>query len=526
MTNVVTFTPDKPLSSLRVGDVVKVTLKLDGVPLTGGDIEWAQRSPALLTCEPLTGSTVPGQVQKFTAKAEGISDIICVLNKSIWSQPQHVVVAKAVTVTPGGAPAASWDGLRSWLRLAQTDFYYNTTTLIEQQAAKEYDVYIGGRSDRHALMKLINPKERVTTYALQNTCIQPIPGWVYPVSGPRYWSNDSQPGLNSGYSADHHKWCQSHGVSAADEEACWLHKPDGTRAQHDAGTPNARWMPDPRSQVMTQYQVERMRRLAADPVMDGLFFDEFGTGVVKNFYGHAQSDATTMQQLLDAEAARIKEIADAIYPKQLIVNTANYTGDWDYTIAKAARGVHTEQLNYPMQLDIFGTAWPFLDKLFAANVFVNFVPIIPFGGYEHIHDGQATPNYMDTPRGKLLELASAYMAMPSNPALLALSIENGPWDIYNMMSNHIPAANVDIGKPIETRQKPADAHYFTRRFEKGMVVFNPVWNRLTQNYNASITIPLQRDRKYAQVKPDGSVGPVVQTVSLRCPEAAIFVVVP
>ena len=431
------------------------------------------------------------------------------------------------------APAALWHYIRSWLGLVSTDFYYNWTTALVTAAATRYDIFISGSHARHAAMKIINPNGKFIPYVLQYTCMQP--------------SSPDAVNLATKFSADQDAWSLTHGVSAADQEAMWLHTPDGARAVEPAAVAygNARWIPDPRSVFVQQYTVDRFRRLCAESVVDGLFIDEMGSGTMNGVYKYAMLTTADRTAVQNAETVLLGMIADAMYPKQLVINLGNYMFAWDEAMAKAALGAHLEQLNAPLSVDLAGSAWPFVRRLLASGVFVNFVPIYTFGGYEKQHDRQTPPNYMDTPRGKLLEVASAYMCVSAtDPSLLALHLENGPWGnavgvLPSAMTNYVPQVDANLGKPLEDAQRPSGTHSYRRRFERGLVVFNPVYVRDPDPFIVGTSVPLinfgpsnattitlPTDRKYAQVKADGTLAPPSPTITLRTPEAALFQVVP
>jgi len=488
------------------------------------------------------------------------------------------------------APAAAWKRIRDHICLVSTDFYYNWTLAIEQIAALRYDIFYSGDPARHARMKLLNPYGRFLPYSIEVTTI--VPG-------------AAGASLGTCYADDFAAWCTANGISAAAQEAAWLHKP-GTfdKANRVSLTiwGSLRWMLDPTDDTARRYTVDRYRRLAGVAVVDGMFADEFGSGQMLSYYKLAAgSDTLRLLALTDAETSLIALIAAAIAPKQLVLNAAGYELAWDAALSRAAMGAHMEQTNNPMTMDWWATTWAYIDQLLASGVFVNFVPLYDFGRYELLYDGKApapspfpTPQLargtrtsahaqpaqavdndaqrwlghplrapmptgtvrrvatklkykvtrtlaalaqtmrtlgvgtaMDTHRGKLLELAGAYMVI-TDPALLGLSIENGFWGTFTAATNYLPEIDAKIGRAKEKRQRgPVGTHYFTRRFDNGLVVVNPIWNRLQQDYSAAaaVTIPLPSDRRYARVNADGSLAAPSTSVTLRTPEAAIFLAV-
>lgn len=676
----VTVTFDKPLSGLKVGDVAKATIFLNGAPLTGGDIRWAYSTPNIVECTLIPGGT-GGTVAQLTATHAGTTDLICIVNGTQMSPVMHATVAAvvpppppvmsieptvarltvgqsvqinakrngivavsgilwsagpALTITPltpgsgqamlsgnvaGGAavkatdspsgasatmavavdpkpvpvprpaPARGWKHRRPHITLLDTDFRYNWKkwtsggpTPEEVLYANRFDISISGDAARHARMKLANPDHHFIPYTLQWTTLQNGDNTV------------------TEFAPWNHRWALLNGLTPEREEAMYLHVGGGI------GTPatrvtlpiwgSPRFVLDPTNPDARAVTIARYKEMAAVPPRDGLFADEFGSGGMTPAYKLAAgSNAVLLGKYEDAETSLLSDIADAIAPKQFIINTASYWFGWDMDCAKAARGTHLEQTNNPLVLELWSMWWPFIDSLLAAGALVNMVPPYQFGEYESQHDAQPVPspaplgalalsaavetqmtvrperwaghpvresagvippalrkkkpglvarviakvksmlglgapvgNYMDTTRGKLCEVASYFMCV-TDPALLALSIENGDWLIYTPTQNYVVQIDAEIGAPIEGRHlvpQPPGAprgHTYSRRFGNGLVMVNLIPDRLPRDYGYSgaTTYTLPTDRTYWRVMNDGSLQSPRATVQLRCPEAAIFV---
>lgn len=426
--------------------------------------------------------------------------------------PPPVVVPPPVVTPPQStplivAPAKLWKRKRKGILMANTDFYYDVwTQAMEAAAAMRYDVWFSGDPARHARMRLVNPNSKFLPYTLEYTNIMK-PGDV----------------LQNQYEHDFEQWCADNHISQAQAESAWLLDPTGNRVTTTIWG-SLRDIGDPTNQIWRQFTVWRYQQLGIQfPGADGFFIDEFGSNALTANYKRATTDPTRLAAILAAETTLIAEIANAIAPRQLVVNTASYLFQEDVDIAKAGFGVHMEQINNPMNLDWWNTSWPYMERLMAAGVLVNIVPAYQFGEYESAKDKLG--NHMDSHRGKLLELAAYYMCV-SDPALFAFSIQNFWPTGITPMTYWLSEIDVELDGPIETRNRQPGLKIWQRRFASGLVVVNPISDRLDPNYAAQIQVTLPNDRKYGQVMPDGTTGSQVKAVMMRTPEAAIFRVIP
>lgn len=502
---VVTIKWARPLIGLVVGDVVSGTILVDGQKPFAAT-QWALKPVGIIDVG--INSNDFSSVA-LICKAPGAAEFFGLGNGALSPRMSVTVTAAPVVVPPPvtanvPAPAKQWKGHRP-LRILQTDFFYDWDPSMEKPDAERVDILISGDSARHNRMKAFNPNLKHIPYTLQYTGIE------------------TGKNLQSQFVPYFIQWCSDNHIAPVAAEKAWLHTPDGHRAEVVIWD-SRRWVGDPRDPTWRRFSVWRYQEMVRSiPTADGFFIDEFGSGGLTKNYKLAQPSATDLAAIFAAETTLMAEIAKAIAPKQLIVNIGNYMFQEDIDIAKAAGGVHMEQVNVPMTLDWWASAWPFMDKLMAANVFVNVVPAYAFGEYESVKDPKGY--HMDSHRGKLLEVCGAYMLLPNDPGLMALSVENGPWNKFTPITNWLYEIDADIGTPVEVRQKQTGFHHFYRRFSKGLVVVNPVVDRNPPNYGVQTRIDLPRDRKYAQVLGNGQVGSPVDFILLRTPEAAIFKVV-
>ena len=517
---------DKPLTSLVVGDVVRATIRVNGYPLTGGTVQWAEDKLGIVKCDPVVGAHADGQVAQLTAISEGMVDLFCIVN-GVFSPEMTANVSKAPVVTPFSAPALAWTPHREHISVGHTDFNYNwdqshdwqgtDPTPMEIDYANKYDFTISGSPYRQARLKKANPNIRCIPYAELLSTLT---------------NASSTPNIATGFCNDFDAWNAKHSVSAAEAEKGWLHYMGYTDAAHrltrHADTNSARFYPDPTNQNMRDYSVDRLKRCCAQPYQDGVFLDEYGSGMNRADFAlsctlNGITDQVRLQALCDAETSLLAAASAAMYPKQLVINTGGYLFAWDAQETRAARGAHMEQANDPMSLDWWNSVWPYVDVRLKDQSFVEMVPLREYGGYEKLVDSAG--NHMDSLRGKLLELGAYYMCVQDKQQQLGFAFENGNWNTTTPTKNWMPQIDVKIGKPIEPRQRSLTGRWFTRRFSQGLVVVNPIVDRLPPNYATQTIVQLPTDRKYAQVRADGTVGLPVTSVTLRRPEAAIFKVV-
>jgi hypothetical protein len=570
-TSGVTITFDRDLSSLHVGDIVTALVSLNGVPApVATRCQWATSNAGIVDF--LQSTTTPG-LNKITAKKAGTAQILAYLGPSAYSWPPVTVTVAAapVPVPPpvlSPAPAAQWPGMFTSLRTLLTDFYYNWQTTMYAVAAKRYDVMIAMK--HVAAIKALNPNARNIVYALQyTTLIDPPPAaslasavhdhfrhglglirhYLRSLRGLEPEVQEGQderalfldpPSVETKYLPDFAAWCSAHGISAAAAEAAWLHAPGSTKRIVPYVWSSPRNVLDPRNQVARDYTVDRLTRVASVAGVDGVFLDEFGRGVMEPVWKLATgTDATALAAIESAQLSLLGLVRNALAKtgKQLVVNTASYVTGFDAACADAAGGTHMEQTNNPLQGDLTSSTWAFIDARLANGTVVNMVPPYQYGEYES-QVGATGTAHMDTPRGKLLEIASALMVVINPSSLLWLSLENGDWAKYTPVTNWQPQldAIAKMGLPLERRVATtapgvggSPRRAYVRRFEHGLVVFNAIyhdiWNKSSQDYGGdTFTVLLPTDRAYFKVNADGTVASIASTsVVLRTPEAAIFV---
>jgi hypothetical protein len=223
-------------------------------------------------------------------------------------------------------------------------------------------------------------------------------------------------------------------------------------------------------------------------------------------------------------------IKTALGNKLLMINTAQYTTDFDLANAKAAGAVHLEKMNSPLFSESY-LRWQWCETLMANGVFVDLVSSLSSGEDASLSTVPPGNSATTAQRMKLWELASYYMVVPQTPDLIALQLEN----MWNLPYSSIwtRAQEADIGHPTGTRTilsrgtDPLGQGYtiYTRDFDRALVVLRHQSGWGTQIYtNASaISIPLPAGETWLPLHADGTVGSAVTSILLRNSEAAILI---
>jgi hypothetical protein len=400
----------------------------------------------------------------------------------------------------------------SHISVFYTDFYARYAKPADRDAviaflAPRLDGVMGGSRD---LWRAANPTIMHFPYTLLYTLIQP----------------GQKGSLDSTY-PDMQRWYDSH--QKYQLENAFLHR-GGHDAQHRVTVKiwdSMRWALNPGDEGQRQFQVERLTQLAQNET--GIFLDEYGgpmSGVSKK-----SDEFATPVDYMAAETAMIAQIHNAIKPKFLLVNIAEYWNPADSAIVAAAGGAHLERTNFPFNDAIEGR-WRQIDKLMAMGVYTEFVTL---WGYTDWVWGQKTfPTFSPgmyanvIERGQLVQLANYYMAVPADPQRFSFDQQN----LWNVRPDTVweAAVEADVGHPREARHviasgvDPAGQKYriWARDFDHAYVVIRPSidWHKQVYGDTTGVAVPLP-----APMRPlhrDGRLGPAVSSVTLRNVEAVIL----
>jgi hypothetical protein len=134
-------------------------------------------------------------------------------------------------------------------------------------------------------------------------------------------------------------------------------------------------------------------------------------------------------------------------------------------------------------------------------------------------------------RAKMWELASYYMVVPRAPDKLLLDLQ-AAWKV-SFSSVWLKAQEVNIGHPRGPRRRyregtdPTGRKYrvWRRDFDRAMVLVRPVlgWDEQRHDDSTAVTVPLPDTGEWRPLRPDGTLGEPVVSVTLRNPEAVILV---
>jgi hypothetical protein len=396
-----------------------------------------------------------------------------------------------------------------------TDFYSRYASPADQRATYTFlgerlDGVMSGPRDQ---WKAVDPTILHFPYALQFTV--PVPGQ----KGAHY-----EPA--SGYFEDMQSWYESH--PNYDIENAFLH-----RGGHDAAHrvqvkiwDSMRYAVNPGDAGQRAYQVDRLSRVARGE--DGVFLDEFGGPM--NGVSKTTDEFATPAEYMAAETKLISQVHEAIKPRFLLINIAEYWNPADSALVVAGGGAHLERTNFPFT-DRLPGRWTEIDNLLAMNVYTEFVTLWTYTDWVK---SKTFPSFQGgmygspLERGQLVQLASYYMAVPANPQRFSYDQQN----LWNVRPDTVwmPALEADVGHPREARHVIASGvdaaaqkyRIFARDFDNAYVVMRPQldWRKQTYADSTGVVVPLP-----ARMRPlhrDGSLGEAVSSITLRNVEAAIL----
>ena len=397
------------------------------------------------------------------------------------------------------------------IRTMMTDFYYSWTTAERTWAAQHYDFAMSGAG---SAWRAVNTSVGHLPYALEWTTVIPSPS-----------AHDN---VQTAYYKDMKTWYATH--SSYSLENAFLHK---AGAAHDSAGrivitiwSSARWVINPADEGARNYQVDRFQRVVANE--NGVFVDECAgiLGLIP-----ASQEFPTKTDFQAPQTATFAAIKQAFGSKVLMLNTAEYNTAFDLANALAAGAVHLEGMNNPLHPGI-GGAWQWIESLTSQNVLVDFVNLYTSEYVNTIaatfpHGNSATP----AQRMKMAELASYYIVVPSNPATLALQLENS-WDLpYSSL--WIRAQEANIGHPLGPRvlasrgTDPLGQSYavYTRDMDRALIIMriNQGWGAHSYVDATAVSIPLPATDQWLPLNADGTLGAPVTSITLRNVEAAILV---
>lgn len=396
-----------------------------------------------------------------------------------------------------------------------TDFYSRYASPADQRATYAFlgqrlDGVMSGPRDQ---WKAVDPTILHFPYALQFTV--PVPG-----------QKAAHDDIASGFFADMERWYDAH--RNYDIENAFLHR-GGHNAAHRVQVKiwdSMRYAVNPGDAGQRAYQVDRLSRVARNE--DGVFLDEFGgpmSGVSKT-----TDEFATPAEYMTAETKLIAQVHEAIQPRFLLINIAEYWNPADSALVVAGGGAHLERTNFPFT-DRLPSRWTEIDNLLAMNVYTEFVTLWTHTDWLR---SKSFPSFQGgmyssaLERGQLVQLASYYMAVPANPQRLSYDQQN----MWNVRPDTVwmPAIEADVGHPREARHVIASGldaaaqkyRIYARDFDNAYVVMRPQLDWRKQTYADSTGIDVALPAPMRPLHRDGTIGAAVSSITLRNVEAAIL----
>jgi hypothetical protein len=389
-----------------------------------------------------------------------------------------------------------------------TDYYYSWTSAERAWAGKHYDNALSGSG---SAWRAANPTVGHLTYALL---------WTTIVGG--------SSSLSTGYYADMTTWFRAHPQYSL--ERAFAHRKGASfnsagRVYYNHWGSN-RWAINPADAGAIAYTVSRIQRIAAAD--GGVFFDEASSGDMSAHLGSMQ-EFSSASAYTAAIGRLLGAIKSGVGSKMIMLNTAEYMTPADSINAIRAGAVHLEMFNNFKYSGMIGR-WAWIGKLASLGVFVDVVSTYGTQDMARMTSYPRGNSATNVQRAKLWELASYYLAIPTNAKLVALQLENQWSKPYSTLWTKAQEAN--IGYPRGTRvQKsigtdPLGNRYivYTRDFDRALVVLRlqQGWNSQTYTDGTAITVSLPSGERWTPLNADGTVGTAVTSIRLRNSEAAIL----
>lgn len=400
----------------------------------------------------------------------------------------------------------------SHIRTLMTDFYYGWTSSERAWAGQHLDAALSGNT---AAWQASNATVTQLPYTLFWTLL--LPG------------SNNKPYLSSTYYDDMKVWYAAHPEYKLED--AFLHsstsKSEATRLKVHIWTSD-RWMINPSDPGARAYTVDRYRRLVQGT--DGVFIDEAASG---DILPRVRGGVEFQQDRYEADyTSLLAAIKREIGSKTIMLNTAEYTKDFDRANAVAAGAVHLELFNNPM-LTQFTTRWRWVEELLSRGVRVNLESPYPASwadehSYEYPKGNYATSGQ----RLNMWELASYYMVVGQTPDLLSFHLkapnyQTAPSEYW------LPAIEANIGHPVGARSEKAQGTdptgqaytIYQREFDRALVLIRPQRGWGAQNYKdaTAVEVSLPSGETWLPLHADGTLGAAVTKAKLRNSESLILI---
>jgi len=408
-----------------------------------------------------------------------------------------------------------------FIRRTFTDFCYCWDKARDSRdwSARHFDLIMSGNL---GAWKALNPNAVTLRYALLVSTLDE--------------ANRDKPSVNGKFLDDMRRWYARHPEYRMED--AFLHKASDAPAD-SANRLNPhiwssnRFVGNPTDPGWRAYSIDRMKWIAKEDDVGGIFLDEIDRGTAAKAYRDSRefkgADSTVWQSAL---VSLIGEISKAIAPKMLQINSAGYSGrDWEKALGAAAGSVHLETLNRATQE--LPSVWNVVDWYLDRGVYADFVGLETWSDLARPSMAKRYPggDYASPPvRGKMVQLASYYMVVPSDPQRLGIQIENVRGFVPDSVAMRV--MEYDIGHPLGKRRVVLDerdplqqrARVYRRDFDNATVMIRPVayWADTVLTNETKVQVPLPEGGPWLRVEPDGTTRPAT-ALWLRNSDAVILV---
>ncbi|HET7553397.1 MAG TPA: Ig-like domain-containing protein [Gemmatimonadaceae bacterium] len=502
-------------ASVVAGKTVSLVVSVadtSGKKIASPSVTWSSDKPGVATVSQagvVTG--VAAGTAKITASSAGVSASATItVNPAPTPPPSQETAPSGPGSLFSGYSAASphWTHIRTLI----TDFYYHWTADQRAWAGQHFDAALSGNGDA---WRAANPGVTHLPYTLLWTVLTP--------------ESSDRSSLSSIYYSDMEQWYAAHPQYRMED--AFLHtsttKSLATRVKVMIWDSD-RYLINPADPGARAYTVDRYLRVVQNE--EGVFIDEAGSG---DILARAKEGVDlTPTEYQTAYTSLLAEMKKAFGSKVIMLNTAEYTKDFDRANAAAAGAVHLELFNNPMYAGM-PTRWKWVEDLLSLGVRVDMVS--PYAAkWADDHPSQYPKGNYPTSgqRLNMWLLASYYMVVGQSPEGLYYHPLGPNWDTP-FSQYWFKALEANIGHPLGARSvlakgtDPTGKNYtvYQREFDRALVLIRPPQGWDTQSFldATGVEITLPSGEVWLPLRADGTLGAAVTKVELRNSESLILV---
>jgi len=483
-----------------------------GKKVASPSVTWSSSAPAVATVSSSGVVTaVAAGSAKITASSGGVSASATVTVSAAPVPPSQETVSEGEGSLFSGYSASSphWSHIRTLI----TDFYYLWTPDQRTWAGQHFDASLSGSGDA---WRAANPGVTHLPYTLFWTVLTPE-------------SSNNKISISSIYYADMEKWYAAHPQYRMED--AFLHtsttKSVATRVKVMIWD-SYRYLINPADPGARAYTVDRYLRVVQGE--EGVFIDEAASGdILKRATLGVE---LTSAQYEKAYTSLLADVKKAFGSKVIMLNTAEYTKDFDRANAVAAGAVHLELFNNPMSSSM-SARWQWVEELLSLGVAVDLVGPYPAKWADDRPSQYPKGNYSTGgQRLSMWLLASYYMVVGPTPDGLYFHPLGPDWNTpYS--AYWFKAIEANIGHPRSARSvlargtDPTGQGYtvYQRDFDRALVLIRPQQGWDAQSYldATAVELTLPSGEVWLPLHGDGTLGAAVTKVKLRNSESLILV---